>query len=150
MFMTPSVFSNRAFDHFFDDDFFWPSNFWSGNNENNGFASMRADVKEKEGNYEVTMDLPGFSKDDVNVDLKNGYLCVSAKREDKKDQKDEDGKYIRRERYSGSFQRSFYVGDQLEASDIRASFKDGVLTLDVPKTENRQVEEKPSQVLIEG
>lgn len=148
MFMTPSILSDNVFDHFFDDDFFWPTAKMASHQ--NSVANLRADIKDLEGAYELTMDLPGFSKDDVNVDLKQGYLVISAKREQNNDQKDDEGHYIRRERYSGSFQRSFYVGDHLDASDIKASFKEGVLTLNVPKEETKQVEEKPSQVLIEG
>ena len=103
---------------------------------------MQADVKEFEDGYELIMDLPGFDKNDIQAALQNGYLTISATRNvTKDDQNETNGKYIRRERFAGSCQRSFYVGDYLRQEDIKASFRDGILTLNIPKENKRQMEE---------
>lgn len=97
------------------------------------------------------MDLPGFKKDEIKASLENGYLTITAEKGLEKDQKEEEGKkYICRERYSGSCQRTFYVGDEIEQDDIKASFKHGILRLDIPKKQPKpQVEEKKC-ISIEG
>ena len=111
---------------------------------------MKTDVKETEKGYEVDIDLPGFKKDDVTCELKDGYLTISAQKNVENDEKNEDGKYIRRERYTRSQSRSFYVGEHLTEEDIRASFEDGILKLSIPKEEAKPVEEKRHFVQIEG
>ncbi len=110
---------------------------------------MRTDVREKDQTYEIDIDLPGFKKEEVGVKLENGYLTVEAQRNIENDDKQKDGKYIRRERYAGSMSRSFYVGSQAKQSDIHANFKDGILTLSVPKYEQSKVEEN-KYIPIEG
>lgn len=115
---------------------------------------MNTDIKESETGYEMEIDLPGFSKDEVTVELKDGYLTVSAakgldKDEAKSENEAKKGNYIRRERYSGACQRSFYVGEELTQEDIKAKFKHGILTLSIPKKDAKQVEEK-SYISIEG
>lgn len=95
--------------------------------------AMSTDIREKDGNYVLDIDLPGFDKSDVHVQLKDGYLVVSASQNKTDEQKAKDGKVIRRERYQGSRTRSFYVGDSLKVSDVKASFAKGVLTLTFPK-----------------
>ena len=101
---------------------------------------MKTDVREGEKSYELDIDLPGFSKDEITVQLENGYLSISAAKGLDKDQENKDGKYIRRERYAGSMSRTFYVGDQLTEQDIQAKFENGILQLTVPKKEAKQVE----------
>ena len=115
---------------------------------------MNTDIRETEDAYKMEIDLPGFKKEDVTVQLDNGYLLISAaKGLDKNDAENEDeakkGKYIRQERYSGSCQRSFYVGDALTQEDIKASFKHGILTLDIPKKDPKKVEAN-KYIAIEG
>ena len=109
---------------------------------------MATDIREVENGYELDMELPGYKKEDVNVDLENGYLTVSASHEENNDEKDNKGNYIRRERRSGSCKRTFYVGDKVSEEDIHAKFEDGVLKLTVPKKQPK-VEEK-KRIAIEG
>ena len=108
---------------------------------------MKTDVKECKDHYEVSIDLPGFKKDEITVDLKDGYLTVAAAKGLDKDEQSEDEKYIRRERYAGSCQRSFYVGD-VRPEDIKGKFESGVLTVSVPKMQE-QLPETPSRIAIE-
>jgi len=110
---------------------------------------MKTDVHENEDGYELDIDLPGFKKDDIKLSLENGYLFVSANKEHENDEKNEKGKVIRKERYSGSMQRSFYVGDSIEEEDVKAKFEDGVLKLSVPKEDTANVPEK-KYISIEG
>ena len=110
---------------------------------------MRTDVQEHEDRYEIDIDLPGFAKDEIGLHLENGYLTVSAAKSLDKDHSDKKGKLIRQERYSGSLQRSFYVGDALTAEEISAKYENGVLKLSVPKQEARKLPES-KQIQIEG
>ena len=115
---------------------------------------MSTDIKETETGYEMEIDLPGFRKDEVSVELNEGYLTISAakgldKNEAESGEEAKQGNYIRRERYSGACQRSFYVGEELTREDIKASFKHGILTLTIPKKEAKQVETK-KYIEIEG
>ncbi len=109
---------------------------------------MSTDVREKDQNFELDIDLPGYKKDDVKAELKDGYLTVSAVRENKTEEKDENGKYLRRERYFGSCSRSFYVGDAVTENDIKAKFEDGVLKISVPKKAPEIPQ--PTYIAIEG
>ena len=111
---------------------------------------MRTDVRETDGGYELDIDLPGVKKEDVQAELKDGYLVVSANTNSSNDEKDQDGKYIRRERYSGSFSRSFYVGDAVTQEDIKAKFENGTLKLSVPKKEEKPAVEEKKYISIEG
>ena len=147
--LMPSVFGRDIFDDFMDG-FAFPD----VNKELYGKHAkniMKTDVKETEDGYEVIVDLPGFKKDEIQASVENGYLTITAEKDLEKDQKEEDGKkYICRERYSGSCQRTFYVGDEIEQDDIKASFKHGILRLDIPKKQPKpQVEEKKC-ISIEG
>ena len=111
---------------------------------------MKTDVREKDDAYEVAVDLPGFKKDEIHLELKDGYITISAAKGLDKDEKDKKGRLIRQERYAGSMSRSFYVGENLKQEDIKARFENGVLTLDFPKAEmNRQVPES-QRIAIEG
>lgn len=144
--LMPSLFGENLLDDFFDVPGF------------RGFASspkmpqniMHTDVKEKESGFEIAMNLPGIKKENVQAELKDGYLTVTASTNTANDTKDDDGRYIRRERYSGSCSRSFYVGEQITQEDIKARFEDGVLKIDIPKVEAKPIEEKKSYIAIEG
>lgn len=101
---------------------------------------MRTDVEEKDGNYELTIDMPGFDKDDIKAELKDGYLTVSAEKKDDKEDKNDNG-YVMRERYSGACSRTFYVGDHVTENDIKAAFRNGTLKLTFPKEAEKKVPE---------
>ena len=120
-----ATYRNNIFDDLFNTPFFTRS-------EQN---MMKADIKEHDTGYELTVDLPGVKKDDIKAELNDGYLTITAENNSSKDEKDEKGKYICRERYSGSYSRSFYVGDAVTEEDIKAKFENGTLTLDIPKKE---------------
>ena len=109
----------------------------------------KTDVRETDGSYELDIDLPGFKKDEIKAQLKDGYLTISAAKGVNNDQKDKDGNYIRRERYSGSMSRSFYVGENVTQEDVHAKYEDGILKLTVPKKDQKKVEEA-SHIAIEG
>ena len=111
---------------------------------------MRTDVKENENGYELHIDLPGYKKEDVQAQLKEGYLTITAASKTNEDQKDEAGKFIRRERYYGSCSRSFYVGEDIEQEDIKAKFEDGILKISVPKKEAKPEVEENKFITIEG
>ena len=138
--MLPSLFGESLFDRFFDDslekEFFGTHNPLYGKHAKN---LMKTDVKDVNDHYEVAVDLPGFQKDEVNVELENGYLTISAAKGLDKDQKDNEGHYIRQERYSGSCSRSFYVGD-IQPEDIHAKYEDGILKLTLPKADQKAME----------
>ena len=99
--------------------------------------------------YEVVIDLPGFKKDEIEVQLENGYLTISAAKGLDKDETDKQGKYLRQERYAGSMSRSFYVGEDITEEDIHGKFENGILKLDIPKVEAKKVEQK-KHIAIEG
>ena len=147
----PAVFGENLMDVFndFDRDFFRgfgrPEHMLYGKNAP---RMMKTDVKETETGYELDVDLPGFRKDEIRLDLENGYLTISTEKslENKEEKK---GKVLRQERYSGTMSRSFYVGDSLTEEDIKAKYENGVLSLTIPKKEARKVPEK-KQILIEG
>ena len=120
-----ATYRNNIFDDLFNTPFFTRS-------EAN---MMKTDIKEHDGGYELTVDLPGVKKDDIKAELNDGYLTITAENNSSKDGNDEKGKYICRERYSGSYSRSFYVGDAVTEEDINAKFENGTLTLDIPKKE---------------
>ena len=111
---------------------------------------MKTDVKETDSGYEVDIDLPGFKKDEINVQLDNGYLSISAAKGLDKEEKNKEGKYIRKERYAGAMSRSFYVGENVEQEDIKAEFKHGILKLTVPKKEPEKEVEEKKYIAIEG
>ena len=145
--LMPSVFGRDIFDDFMDG-FTFPDvdKELYGKHAKN---VMKTDVRESEDGYEVIVDLPGFKKDEIEVQLENGYLNISAAKGLDKDETDKKGKYIRKERYAGSMSRSFYVGDDITENDIHGKFENGILTLDVPKKEAKAVETK-KHIAIEG
>ena len=144
--LMPSIFrTNSLIDDLFDDDWFNDKEFRNMEKKLYGHRAknvMNTDVKETEDGYELEMDLPGFRKEEVSVELNDGYITIRAAKgldEDEKEKKT--GKYIRRERYSGACERSFYVGEGVTQQDIKASFKHGILMLDIPKKEVKKVEQ---------
>ncbi|PWM76536.1 MAG: heat-shock protein Hsp20 [Phascolarctobacterium sp.] len=148
--MLPAIFGENLFDDFMDDAF--ERNFFGNRNPLYGKHSknlMKTDVKETDNGYELDIDLPGFKKDEITAHLENGYLTVSAAKGVDKDEKDKEGRYIRRERYSGSMTRSFYVGDAISEEDIKAKYEDGILSLSIPKKDPKAVEAK-KYIAIEG
>lgn len=152
--LMPGIFSNNSlFDDFFSDSWFDDREFKDLEKKLYGHRAknvMNTDVKETENGYELIMDLPGFAKDEVSAQLQNGYLTISAAKGLDKDEKEKDtGKYIRRERYAGACQRSFYVGASISEEDIKASFKHGILKLQIPKINEKKPENK-NYIAIEG
>lgn len=142
-----SIFGENLFDDFFED-FARPMR--STARYNTSTSIMRTDVKETDTGYELDIDLPGCKKEDVKAELKNGYLTINAETNGNKDQKDENGRYIRRERYYGTCSRSFYVGEEVTQEDIRAKFEDGILKVSVPKKEAKPAIEESKYITIEG
>ena len=131
--MVPRRNSNGLdiFDDVFADPFF-------SEKEN---RIMRTDLKEKEGKYYLEIDIPGFDKEDIKIELQDGYLTISAEKDDERE--DKHAKYLKRERFSGMCSRSYYVGDNVKEEDIKANFKNGILTIEFPKEpENKVVEKK--------
>ncbi len=125
--LMPSIFGEN-----FMDDFFGVPEELTQSAQN---ALMKTDVVENKDGFDVSIDLPGLEKEDVKGEVKDGYLIITASTNQNKDEKNKDGKYIRKERYSGTCQRSFYVGDDITQNDIKAKFEDGVLKLEIPKKE---------------
>ncbi len=153
MLMMPSMINNSLFNDFFDDDWFGvrPEHTQEqkpvhGRHHN----LMSTDVKESDSGFTLEMDLPGYKKEEISAKLENGYLTIQAEHNEENEVKDEkDGKYIRRERYMGSCQRSFYVGDAVTEEDIKAGFKDGILTVMIPKKDPKEIEQS-KLIAIEG
>ena len=148
--MMPSIFGENLFDEFFDDDFpMIPMrsirNPLYGKNAKN---LMKTDVRETDDTYELDVDLPGFKKDEVQLDLKDGYLTISAAKGLDKDQEDKKGKYIRQERYAGACSRNFFVGEGIEPRDVSAKFEDGILRVSLPKQVKKELP-KNSTIAIE-
>ena len=148
--LMPSIFGENLFDDFMDD-FSFPT-FPNVDKELYGKHAknlMKTDVKETENAYEIDIDLPGFKKEDVKIQLKNGYLNIQATREEKKDEKDDKGKYVRRERYTGTCNRSFYVGSSIKHEDIHAKYENGILHVTFPKEETKKEAEEKKFVSID-
>ena len=132
--MLPSIFGENMFDDFFDDfdrEFFGRHNPLYGRRAKN---LMKTDIREHDDKYEIEMDLPGFKKDEISLDIKNGYLTISAAKGLDKDEKKK-GKVIRQERYAGACSRSFYIGEDVKPADVKARYESGILTLEIPKKE---------------
>ena len=147
--LMPSIFGESLFDDWFDDFDRQMQHMNRRLYGRNAKREMKTDVREKEDGYEIDMDLPGFKKDQVELTLENGYLTVTANKGFDKDEKDDKGRMIRQERYAGSMQRSFYVGQNMTEEDVKAHFEDGVLHLNLPKKDARKVPEKKT-ICIEG
>ena len=145
--LAPSIFGRSFVDNMFDD--FFEAPFWETSRPA-ARPTMNTDIKESKDGYQIEMDLPGFAKEDVNAALKDGYLTIAASHNADNEEKDCEGKLIRRERYQGTCQRSFYVGEEITEEDIKAKFKDGVLTLLIPKKEKQPEVEEKKYIAIEG
>ena len=148
--MTPSIFGESLFDDFFDGFFGFPvfddRDMQKAQKKLYGRHAanmMKTDVKEHDDHYEVDIDLPGFKKDELSLELKDGYLIISAAKGFDRDE-NKAGKFVRQERYAGSMSRTFYVGDELKQEDIHAKYESGVLKLSMPKPEEKkaQVDER--------
>ena len=151
--LLPRIWDEDLFENM-DNWISWPdeSEFFGKKNPLYGKHAknmMKTDVKEKDNGYEVAIDLPGFKKDELHLELNDGYLTISAEKGLDKDEKDKNDKYIRRERYAGTMSRSFYVGENMKEEDIHAKYENGILTLDVPKEQKKAVPEK-RYIAIEG
>ena len=144
--LMPSIFGENLFDDWMDFSFPDIDKTLYGKHAKN---MMKTDVKETDQGYEVAIDLPGFKKDEIKLELNDGYLTIGAEKGLDKDEKDKENRYIRRERYAGSMSRSFYVGESLTEQDIHAKYENGILTLDVPKEDKKAVPEK-RYIAIEG
>lgn len=146
--LMPSIFGESLFDDFMGG-FAFPDveKTLYGKHAKN---LMKTDVKETEDAFVVDIDLPGFKKDEIQMQLKDGYLTVSAAKGLDKDEKTDEGKYVRRERYAGSMSRSFYVGAKVTEDDIHPKYENGILTFSVPKEDKKAVEEKKRYITIEG
>ena len=151
--------NNNVFETFFGDP--WFNDPWFDDRDiqkaekklygHNEKKLMLTDIKESDKGYELEMDLPGFKKEEIKASIENGYLIISAEKGLEKDEKESEGKkYICRERYTGSCQRAFYVGDDIEKDDIKASFKHGILHLDIPKKQPKPQVEENKFISIEG
>lgn len=151
--LMPRIFGESLFDDLMDfrfpteEDFFGKRNPLFGKHGKN---LMKTDIREKDGSYELDIDLPGFKKDEVKAKLENGFLTISAEKGLDRVQKDKEGRFIRQERYAGAMSRSFYVGDSVKQEDITAKFEDGILRLSVPKQEMKKLENKDQYIAIEG
>ena len=142
--LMPSLFRDNILD-----------DFWGRPYRVRGFDSsanemMKTDVKETDQGYEMTMNLPGVKKENVKAELKEGYLLISATSNSENDEQDNEGRYIRRERYYGSCSRSFFVGEEVKQEDIKARFEDGTLKLSIPKKEAQPAIEENHYITIEG
>ncbi|MGN0352913.1 MAG: Hsp20/alpha crystallin family protein [Roseburia sp.] len=146
--LIPSILGESLFDEFFDDFSRPVKN--TVKYSTPAASVMRTDIRECENSYELDIDLPGYKKEDVQAQLKDGYLTITASTSSNDDQKDGNGKYIRRERYYGTCSRSFYVGDDIQQEDIKAKFENGILKIGVPKKDARPKVEENKFITIEG
>lgn len=138
---------NNLFDDFFGDMFddpFFNRRYVPQN------QLMKTDIRERDGQYLLEIEVPGYTREDVKAELKDGYLTISAVKGLDKDEKNQEGRYIRRERYVGNMSRSFYVGEDITENDIHAKFEDGILMLDIPKKEEQKKVDQKRYVTIEG
>ena len=150
--MMPSIFGENLFD---DDwmNFPFEQDFWGKKNPLYGKHAknmMKTDIREHDEGYEVDIDLPGFKKDEIQMELNDGVLTISAAKGLNKDEEDKKGNYIRKERYAGSMSRSFYVGKHVTVEDVHPKYENGILSFSVPKEEAKPVEEKKNYISIEG
>ncbi|MBQ1300492.1 MAG: Hsp20/alpha crystallin family protein [Erysipelotrichaceae bacterium] len=148
--LTPRIFTENLFDDLFED---FP--FRSLENVDRKLygkhagREMLTDVKEHENHYAVEIDLPGFKKDEIKLELNEGYLTITASKGVDEEEKNKQGRIVRQERYSGVMQRTYYVGEQIKAEDIKARYEDGVLKLEIPKVEEKKLPEEHT-IMIEG
>ena len=151
--LTPSIFEENFIDDLFGFPYMKEFDDMSRGMERKLYGRkaarmMKTDIREKDDNYEVSIDLPGFKKEDITVELNDGYITISASKNLDRDE-DKKGKLIRQERYAGTLQRSFYVGEEVTQADISAKLEHGVLSINVPKKEAKKLPEKQT-IMIEG
>ena len=146
--LMPSIFAENLFDEFFGDMDRQMRRMDRRLYGKNAAREMKTDVHEHEDHYEVDIDLPGFKKDEITLELENGYLTVTAAKGLDKDETGDKGKLIRQERYTGTLQRSFYVGDQLTREEISAKLEHGVLMISLPRKDEKKLPEKQT-IMIE-
>ncbi len=149
MMYLPSLFGDNLMDDFFDD---FDKNFFRTRPavRTERANLMRTDIKETEHSFELDVELPGYKKEDLELELNGGYLNITAAKNTTNEEKDTEGRVIRRERYTGSMKRSFYVGEELTEEDIKARFEDGILKLSVPKKEPEEKIPEKKTIAIEG
>ena len=147
--LLPRIFNDNFTDDIFNDFLDLPVTFKQVWNPSAAANMMQTDVKESDKGFELDISLPGFKKEDIKAELKEGYLTINAEHVQEKDEKEE-GKYIRKERYTGHCSRSFYVGEEIGENDIKAKFENGVLTLNIPKKEPEKKVEEKKMIAIEG
>ncbi len=147
--LMPAVFHENLFDDLFDPFFYGTRNAERADNKH--FANMmKTDVKQTDSSYEVAVELPGCKKEDVQMELQDGYLTIQAVCRQNNDQNDENGRYLRRERFVGTCARSFYVGTEVRKEDIKARFADGILYITLPKAEKtKTLPANPNLIEIE-
>ena len=147
--MVPSIYGENMFDDFFDNSFFGGHSPLFGKHERN---LMKTDIRETDDAkaYRFAVELPGFQKDEIHVDVKDGYLTVSAQKGLDKDEEDKKGRVLRQERYAGACERSFYVGEDVTDEDIKGEFRHGILRLSIPKKETKPLAEEKKYISIEG
>ena len=144
--LLPRIFDDVFTKNDFDDFFFAPF----ATAKMPEVSRLRSDVRELEDSYEVDIELPGFAKEDVTAELKDGYLTIEATHNEEHEEGNKEGKYLRKERYSGTCKRSFYVGENVTKEDIGAKFKNGILTVHIPKMEDKPKAEEKQLIAIEG
>lgn len=152
--LMPSLFGEDMFDRFFNEFPFYYDDRDEKKLEKKlygrrGRNLMKTDIKETPERYELSVDLPGFSKEEIQVSLKEGYLTIHAEKGLDEEEEKKDSRYIRRERYAGSCERTFYVGENLTEEDIRGEFKHGILTLFIPKKEEKPAVQEQKYIAIE-
>ena len=142
--LMPSIFGENLFDDFFNDFPFYYDDKAMKDTEKKLYGKrashvMKTDIKEMDNGYQLVVDLPGFTKDEIKASLENGYLTISAAKGLDKDQEDKKGKYIRQERYAGACSRSLFVGEGIEPRDVSAKFEDGILRVSLPKQVKKEL-----------
>ena len=151
--LMPSIFGENLFDDFFTPFYYDDKDEKKAEKKLYGHRAqnlLKTDIKETKEGYELVIDVPGFKKDEIQLQLEKGCLTVSAAKGLDKDEQDDKGKYIRRERYAGSMSRSFYVGEHVTEKDIHPKYENGILRFTVPKEEAKPVDEKKHFISIEG
>ena len=153
--LMPSIFGENLFDDWFDEFPFYDMDKEMNNTEKKLYGKkagriMKTDIKEQKDGYELMIDLPGFTKDEIKASVSDGYLTISAAKGLDKDEKEKDsGHYIRKERYAGALSRTFYLGEEIREDEIKAKFENGILSVSIPKEEEKKVE-GPKHISIEG
>lgn len=140
--LVPRIF-DRNFNSLFDEMFSFPFE------DRKRPAMMQTDVKDLGEKYQLDIELPGYAKEDIHAQLKDGYLTIQAEHTDEESEEGKDNGYVRKERYTGSCQRSFFVGERLTQEDINAKFENGILRLVFPKEEQKPVVEEKKYIMIE-